>query len=564
MNRKKRVAIFARASSDKQAISGETLNTQIDELLYIIKKEDWDLAKLKTFVESGRKEDRNVFDSFIDFCIDPKNKMDILLIKGIDRFCRQGSDSYLEIKGRLKKAGVMLIDAEGVIQGEKNTLESLNFVYGWSTHEPSRLNEITKAEQAKDEVRISLTRMISHEIRYTQQGYWSRNSVYGYQNQKIDTEDHGRRNILVEQPDEAFFIKKMFELKALRNYTDQAIVIEINKLGFKTRTLTRRDKLTKKAIGKIGDKCLTVKQLQRYLKRVTYAGIIMEKWTHNKPVLAKFEGLVSIDLFNKANEGRIFIKMKGDQVEIKKKYSSWAVKRNKQNPLYPYKNVVLCPECRKPLLGSASTGKSGKKFPSYHCSRDHRRFSARPGEVNTLVEDTISKLQFSEKDGRLFKECFMLVYGQRKSEAVKDSVKYSQTLDDLKIRQESAYETIKTTLIPLIRHRAEREYEELEDQILFLGDLTIKKEKKELGARKAYKQASYLMEHLGEVLIDRDNVCNQESLFRLAFKELPTYKDLENGTLNLHPLFNLKQASISSKSQMVSPNTLVWNSYLIV
>lgn len=552
-NRRLRVVILARASSDKQVIGGETLTTQADELLAIAMQEGWEIAKLEPFVESGRKNDRVIFDNLINFCLDRKNKIDIFLVKNIDRFTRQGSAEYLNLKEKLKLAGVRLVDAEGVIQGEKNTLERQGFSYDWSVYEPSRAIEIAKAEDAKTEARTILTRMISHEIRYVQQGYWNRNSVIGFRNQKIDTENDGRRNILVEEAIEAFFMRKMFELRGERKYSYQAIVDELNQLGFKTRAMKRRDKKSKKPIGIIGQLPLTVKRLQAYLRRTVYAGVIVEKWTHYLPVKAKFDGLVSIELFNKANEGKIYIDQQGDSLEIKKDYSPWAVKHNRRNPLYPYKNVVLCPECGKPLLGSASTGQSGQKFPAYHCSRGHKRFSQKPDELNKLVEDTVSKLQFSEEEGTLFRECFMLVFTERKSAATNDTIHYAQNLNGLKIQQESAYTTFKTATNPSMKARAEKEYAELEDQIVTLSSVTAAKEKKEMRARLAYKQAAHLMEHLEEVLIDKENVTNQEALFRLAFEELPTYSDLQNGTIKLSPLFKLKSASLSSKETLVTP-----------
>lgn len=228
-------------------------------------------------METGRKNEREIFYGLIDFCLDSKNKVDIFLIKNIDRFTRQGSAEYINLKEKLKAAGVRLVDAEGVIQGEKNTLERQGFAYDWSVYEPSRANEIAKAEEASNEARTILTRMISHEIDYVQKGYWNRNPVYGLRNQKIDTENDGRRNILVEHSIEAFYIRKMFELKGERNYTDEATVEELNRLGFKTRAMKRRDKKTKKPVGIIGQKPLTVKRLQTYLRRTVYAGVIMEK-----------------------------------------------------------------------------------------------------------------------------------------------------------------------------------------------------------------------------------------------------------------------------------------------
>ncbi len=86
-----------------------------------------------------------------------------------------------------------------------------------------------------------------------------------------------------------------------------------------------------------------------------------------------------------------------------------------------------------------------------------------------------------------------------------------------------------------------------------MGDIAAQKEQKELKARQVYKKAVRLMEHLEGVLIDKENVLNQETFFRLAFKELPTHEDLVNGTLNLHQLFKLKSSALSSKRQCVTP-----------
>lgn len=551
-NERPRVVILARASTEKQAIEGETLNTQKMELQVIADRNDWEIVRVEKIVESGRKDEREKFEGLIDFCVDPKNRVKYFLVKSINRFSRQGAEVYLKHKERLERAGVQIVDAEGVIKGKENSMAQTGFPYPWADHSKSRNDEIMKAEQAHNETRDNLTRMISQEIFYTQQGYWSHASVYGFQNHKIETSEDGKRSVLLEKPDEAYFVRKMFELKGERKYSDQETVDEINRLGFKTRTRMRRDKNSKKVIGSTGENTLKVKQLYRYLQRTIYAGVICEKWTHSQGIKAKFDGLVSIELFNKANEGKVFIEAGDGKVEVKRNYSPWAIRRSKRNPLYPFKNVVLCPECKHKLLASASTGGSGQKFPFYHCARDHKRFATKPETLNKLVESTIARLQFSEEDGALFKECFMLVYEQRRTDAVTESVQYSQTLDELKIRQQSVYDTIKMTSIPSVRSRAEQEYVELDQQIIDLGEVTTKKEQKEMGARLAYKDASHLMEHLEDVLIDRENVTNQEMLFKLAFKELPTYSDLENGTLNLYPLFKLKSLPISSKEQLVT------------
>lgn len=76
-------------------------------------------------------------------------------------------------------------------------------------------------------------------------------------------------------------------------------------------------------------------------------------------------------------------------------------------------------------------------------------------------------------------------------------------------------------------------------------------ENKEIKALASVEEAAHLIEHLEDVLIDKDNVKNQEILFHLIFKELPTYEDLVNRTLNLQPLLKLKSTGELSKSSMV-------------
>lgn len=48
-----------------------------------------------------------------------------------------------------------------------------------------------------------------------------------------------------------------------------------------------------------------------------YAGVNPEKWTQGKPVKCKFPGLVSFELFNKANKGKIMISEKAKAVDAR-------------------------------------------------------------------------------------------------------------------------------------------------------------------------------------------------------------------------------------------------------
>lgn len=71
-----------------------------------------------------------------------------------------------------------------------------------------------------------------------------------------------------------------------------------------------------KIINTIGGEQLELKQLWRMIENPVYAGVNPEKWTQGKPVKCKFDGLVSIELFNAANRGKLTIVEDADGVTI--------------------------------------------------------------------------------------------------------------------------------------------------------------------------------------------------------------------------------------------------------
>ena len=85
---------------------------------------------------------------------------------------------------------------------------------------------------------------------------------------------------------------------------DIEIVEELNKLGFRTRERVVRDRDDRtKVVQVIGGEPLTLKQLWRMIENPDYAGVNPEKWTQGDAVKCKFDGLVSVELFNAANRG---------------------------------------------------------------------------------------------------------------------------------------------------------------------------------------------------------------------------------------------------------------------
>lgn len=274
-----------------------------------------------------------------------------------------------------------------------NTLEHLGAAYKWSVYSPTQKAEILEAERAKDEMRDIMSRMIGAQIRYARMGYWIRQAPYGYELERLET-GNGKRCLLKPHAEEAYYIKKMFELRAKGVLSDQEIVDKINSLGYTSRTSLLRDKRDRtKVVGKRGGNQLTLKVFWRSIQNPVYAGFRQEKWHQDKAVKLHFNGLVSLSQFNKANRGKVVINVNSGEVTITKtRPAEHLVNKNINNSEFPYRKVVMCSECNKPLYGSASRGRLGKYYPAYHCNKRGHYFRVSKEEFESAIANFVKSI----------------------------------------------------------------------------------------------------------------------------------------------------------------------------
>lgn len=561
-----KAVILARASSGKQVIEGDTLDDQIIQCTDFVEKNGWEVIKTFPLVESGRKKEREFFEEVLRYCENNQNKVNYLVFKNISRFTRGGDEAYLNLKTRLLAVNVEIRDIYGTIRENINTMESYGLQYDWSITSPSQAEETYQANRAKDFVRDALTQMIGAEVNYARKGYWNRESPYGYSNLKTETVDDGKRNILIPHPKEAEYIRAIFRLRATSPMSDKEIVKHVNGLGFRSRTYNKRNKATKKVIGKGGGIPLTVKRMQEYIRRPIYAGIICEKWTHNQPVKTQFTGLVDRETFNLANRGKVSIVGTDDQPQLKfgKEQSGERIikRRSRDNPLYPFKNSVLCPLCGQKIHGSASRGRSGEKYPGYHhYTKKHKSWRVSKEEFEQNIYDYIRKLSFSDDFVRLFEVTFLEVWKGKRSALINESKLAEEYVAELLTKQANTLESIKSASSVIVIKALEQDYESLEKQIAEARQTRTNKEKSELDVKAAIKYAVYLMEHLEDLLIDTDNSMQQGQVFTLVFEELPRYDQIINGTAKLSPIFKLNSQPNLSKSELVTLVTRGLNRY---
>jgi DNA invertase Pin-like site-specific DNA recombinase len=521
-----------RVSTMKQGIDGDSPDDQKDQIEQHAAVRGIKITKYFVFLESASKEQQPMQEA-IDYCIDPKNNIQHFIVKSIDRFTRGGSFFYDTLKNQLDDCNVSLVDIYGVIGNQKiNTLEHLGVKYKWSEYSPTKKSEMLEAERAKDEVRDIQTRMIGAQIRYARMGYWVRRPLYGFDNVHIETRD-GKRCVLKPNDKEAPFVIKLFEMRARNNLDDMEIVDKLNMLGYRSREHEVRDKNDRtKVVDITGGEILNLKQMWRMVENPVYAGINPEKWTQDKPVKCMFDGLVSIELFNAANRGKLIITEDNEGVHIhKRRPPEHLLNKGVKNSEFPYKRVVMCPECENPLYGSASRGKLGKYYPAYHCDHRGHYFRVVKKEFDQTIEAFVKNIKVSpeyiDELMSFAKEAFV----NQQLEVHKDAVTIDLQIARLRSQIRLAVDKIKYLNSESAIKYMEEDITKLEAEI---GDLMIERQKTEpqepTDIEKLSAYVRHYLEHLEELLLNYSNPILQAKFFGVIFNNVPTHQTIVSGT----------------------------------
>ena len=544
---KKNCIIYCRVSSSKQAQQGESLEVQEKICLGIA--DNLKLSVLNIFKEqfSGRKDDRPVMEDIFSYLKRNPKKVDVLIVRAIDRITRNGTSGYDNLTNRLADYNVRVVDSSGIIQPSKNTLEHLGVEYDWSRVRPSEITEMVMAQQGKNEVNQILTRTIGAEIALVREGYHVGAPKEGFINGRM-TVGGKKKSIQTADPKYAHYFIKMFELRALGTKTDQEIVDYVNAMGYRSHTRNKWSKTKDKVIGSTGGLKLNVKHLQSVISNPIYCGVNNEKWTI-KPIKTKYDGLVSISTWNKANKGKFFIEENKDgDITILKDYNPHSLKRIKDNPLFPFKSVILCPECGKPFLGSVSKGKSGAGFPAYHCSRKHKQYGVNKKEFEKNLANFITNMKYKEDFFKSFEATLMNKYREKEKELGEFSIKASINVTDLETEKLQKIEAFTSTQNQTIRTILEKQIEEIQKQITEAQEQRNKIEVKENDIHSFIRYVKDLMEHPEERLLKQENFTILRALYDVVFDGLPTYTQIVNGTPKLSLAYKLSDEFYRSKS----------------
>lgn len=550
-----------RVSSDKQFQQGDSIDTQ--KIRVDTNAERDNATIVRYFVEhySGRKTDRVVIDELLSFLDEHAGEIKYVYIAEINRFTRGGSEVFLYLKRQLHKRGVILRDAMGVIQQSINTLEHLGFEYPWSVVSPSRTAEVMQAEYANIEVGQILTRTIGQQIKLARSGFQARSADFGFQNVQVTTPDGKKPKIMEPLEPEAEWVRTMFRLRADGTMSDEAICKYVNNMGYKSRRINRYCNETGKVIATTGEKPLEAKQLRRIIGRPIYCGVRIGKWTHGKPLKAPFDGLVSIDMFNRANRGAITITKRTNK-ELTVEYKDSRKKHSHSYlPEFLSRHVVMCPACSNPLFASKSRGKSGNYFGYFHCDRGHKRFSVSQSEFETTVGSYLDSLQAKPGFLGIFKETVREIWIAKNREREGETELIKQHVQSLQLKQENILDRIPLCTSEIVQAKLENEIEDLDrairDAESELENTGLKKDQIE----EYFRVAKNRLEHPREYVMKAISKGEIEKVWATIFARPPTYDDIAFGTPVLTLLYRLNQDFNGDKEQLAGQLSVAWNTF---
>jgi len=371
-----KAVIYTRVSSADQVKEGYSLPEQEIFCRKFAEKEGYDV--IKVFVESGesaKTSNRTQLKKAIEYCIKNKNSVDALIIKRLDRFARNLEDQ-IELVKQFKKYGVKVLSATETNEDTATGKLMRNIIGSFSQYE----NDI-KSERVTAGMKQAFS-----------EGKWQWRPPKGY------IKDYPNRSIMPD-PKTAHLVKKAFELFSTGNYEQVQII-----------SILKKDGLSLKA-----------NHLCRMFKNQLYCGYMVKKEWFEEPIKGSFEPLVSEKIFYQVRDI-----LEGRKPQIT------AYKRN--NPLFPLRLFVTCPNCNQPLTGSQSRGRKDKKYPYYHCyNKDcNINFRIPKDRLENKFVSYLKRIRPNNDILSLFKAVVADVYNTNIHEQAKYITSLNSKLEELK------------------------------------------------------------------------------------------------------------------------------------
>lgn len=316
----KQAVIYVRVSTDKQADQGASLDNQERAC------NEWALRNgvlvRKLFREEGASAKtlkRPIMTEMLEYIEGDYKDIDFVIVYQIDRLSRNMND-FVDFSRTMFQYGVELRDSSSqMVAGESDEL-----IQG------------VQALLAQHDNRLKSKRVKENMKRHASEGYRMHKAPYGLRNIR----DEAGRPTVEPIPEIADDIAHLLTEYAKGVITKAQILHNARKMGLK----------------QANGKEMSPQFVDKMLRQPLYAGLEKSTLTDGQVIPSNFEGIVPEWVYytiQQLLESRKQSKTEGYKIITAE---------------YVLRKFTHCGDCGNPLRGSASTGRSGKRYPRYHCS----------------------------------------------------------------------------------------------------------------------------------------------------------------------------------------------------
>ena len=360
----KRIILYSRVSSDEQAEKGYSLDAQEEHLRKWSERNQCSiLLHYREEGASAKTFERPAFKKFLALVKENRNITDYFLVQRWDRFSRNMEEALTMIK-KLQKQGIIV-----------------NATDQWIDFEDPNHSLLLAIHLATPQVENDLKscRTSSGMRRAMKEGRWIAGAPKGY---SFMPDGLGKSKLVPNE--KAVFIKEAFREISEGNKYLSSVRLNLSRKGF----------------------YCSKSHFSRILRNVAYIGKVKVPPFKDEPEMivdGQHEALVSESVFYAVQDmldGKRIRKAPRGEEEI-----------------FVLRGFVACPICEKFMTSSFSRGKSGQKYPYYHCKT--RECQARyPAEkVNQWILKLFASFRLSKNVAELFKAVMVEIFQTRNKES---------------------------------------------------------------------------------------------------------------------------------------------------
>lgn len=484
--------IYTRVSTKNQAEEGYSLAGQEKDCKVFAEMNGYNVSKV--FVEKGesaKTQDRTELQNLMKFCVANKKNIDAIIIWKIDRLTRDIKDFY-SLQEFFTKLNIKVLFAR------ENNGDS-------ATDKLTRNLMGVLAQFENDQKSERVTAGMKEAFL---QGKWMWKAPLGYviKNGNIEPD-----------PKMAHHVKKIFKLFATGMYQQVQIIKIMADDGLKINT----------------------NMLCRMLKNPLYKGYMYKKEWSEEPIRGVFEPLISEAEFQKVQ----------DIINGRKPVIS-TYKRN--NPEFPLRQFITCPNCNQPLTGSKSKGRK-EKYSYYHCHNNDCsiHFRIRKERLEEMFVDYLNYIKPEQNLLNLFEETVKDVYNENVTNRLNSQKQLQEKLIELKNKKSKLIDFKLDGIIceEDYRFKTEQLAEEMQEYEFRLREI----EEVHDDLTKCLKYVCKAIENIDTIWVNGDLDLKQR-LQRLIFPKGLMYYSNDFRTSEISSLFIKKDTFKVSYNNMVPPS----------